>query len=369
MPQGVRSRDEHAGPSRESPPAGKALKITLWVVQVLLAAFFLLAGHNHGIKPLSEAAKVAPWISGTSPGLVRFIGFAELAGAVGIVLPAATRIAPSLTPLAALGLGTIMALAIPFHVMRGESKVIGLHIIVVALAIFVAWGRFRRAPILPRKWCCGHTDRAAASPTFVRSPFSSTQPTALRTVRAMDHYNLISSRTFPACFVAVAIVGCGGHGVAANQVALSAQCSDPGAIPSGAWQCPDPRTVECGTLDAEVLYVPNAAPSCQGKTLEISTPGGFGVGTHTVVVQDSAGTNYCSAQLTVVDTQPPVLQTHATNLWPPNHKFHEIAVSDCVSAVDACDGDIQGEFIWASSDEPIDDIGRRTLRARRRART
>jgi hypothetical protein len=137
-----------SSPSPQSPPAGKALKVALWIVQALLAVFFLLAGHNHGIKPLSEAVKVAPWIAGVSPALVRFIGFAELAGAVGLVLPAATRIAPWLTPLAASGLGVIMALAIAFHVMRGESKVIGLHIIVVALATFVAWGRFRRAPIV-----------------------------------------------------------------------------------------------------------------------------------------------------------------------------------------------------------------------------
>lgn len=57
------------------------------------------------------------------------------------------------------------------------------------------------------------------------------------------------------------------------------------------------------------------------------------------------------------DGDPPVVEGHTISLWPPNHKFHGISVEDCVTAVDACDGTLRGEFIWASSDEPIDDIG------------
>jgi putative oxidoreductase len=126
------------------------MKIVLWAVQVLLALFSLAAGVNHGIRPLSEAVQTSPWIAAPPPALVRFIGFAELAAASGLVLPAATRILPWLTPAAALGLALIMFLAIPFHISRGEANVIGLHMVVFALALFVAWGRFRRAPIAPR---------------------------------------------------------------------------------------------------------------------------------------------------------------------------------------------------------------------------
>jgi putative oxidoreductase len=79
--------------------------------------------------------------------LARFIGLAELAGAVGLILPAMTRIQPWLTPLAAVGLAIIMALAVPFHIVRGEANVIAMHVIVVALSTFVAWGRYRKAPI------------------------------------------------------------------------------------------------------------------------------------------------------------------------------------------------------------------------------
>ena len=126
------------------------MKVALWVVQVLLALFSLAAGINHGIRPLSDAVQTSPWIAALPPALVRFIGFAELAAAFGLVLPAATRVLPWLTPVAAVGLALIMLLAIPFHISRGEANVIGLHIVVAALALFVAWGRFRRAPIAPR---------------------------------------------------------------------------------------------------------------------------------------------------------------------------------------------------------------------------
>jgi uncharacterized membrane protein len=130
--------------------AGRGLNIGLWIVQVLLALFFLMAGINHGLRPLEEAVKGSPWMAGIPLGLARFIGFAELAGALGLILPAVTRIQPWLTPLAAVGCAVVMALAVPFHIMRGEANVIGVHIVVVGLSAFVAWGRFRRAPIAPR---------------------------------------------------------------------------------------------------------------------------------------------------------------------------------------------------------------------------
>jgi putative oxidoreductase len=125
------------------------MNLALWIVQLLLAIFALLAGYEHGIVPLDQAAAAAPWIRDVPPALVRFIGWSELAAGIGLVLPAATRILPWLTPLAALGLALIMLLAIPFHIMRGEAHLIGMHGAVAALALFVAWGRGRRVPIRP----------------------------------------------------------------------------------------------------------------------------------------------------------------------------------------------------------------------------
>jgi uncharacterized membrane protein YphA (DoxX/SURF4 family) len=128
----------------------RALDVTLWIVQVLLVVFFLLAGFNHGLLPIEKAAESSPWITDIPVWLARFIGFAELAGAMGLILPAATRVAPRLTPLAAAGLALIMVLAVPFHLTRGEADVIAFNIVPALLAAFVAWGRWTRAPIATR---------------------------------------------------------------------------------------------------------------------------------------------------------------------------------------------------------------------------
>jgi putative oxidoreductase len=129
-------------------PSG-ALNVSLWVAQVLLAAVFGMAGFMKVATPIAVLAQKMAWISG-APGLVRFIGICELAGAVGVILPAAFKILPKLTAFAATGLLAIMVLAVPFHLCRGEAKVIGLPVLLGVMAAFVAWGRFRGAPIQSR---------------------------------------------------------------------------------------------------------------------------------------------------------------------------------------------------------------------------
>ena len=130
---------------------GKGLNIALWVVQVLLAVMFGMAGVMKTTKPIADlVAMNLKWAGGVPEALVRFIGASELAGALGLLLPSLTRIMPWLTPLAALGLVVIMALAAPFHISRGEANVIGVNFVLGGLAAFVAWGRFRKAPIAPR---------------------------------------------------------------------------------------------------------------------------------------------------------------------------------------------------------------------------
>ena len=81
------------------------MNVALWIVQVLLALFSVAAGSNHGLRPLHDTIQSSPWAADVPAALVRFIGFAELAAGVGLLLPAATRIVPILTPLAAVGGG------------------------------------------------------------------------------------------------------------------------------------------------------------------------------------------------------------------------------------------------------------------------
>jgi len=117
------------------------MNTTLWIVQSLLALAFIAAGTMklfayEKYKTMSE--KKGP--TGLTRGLITFIGIAELAGGLGVVLPAATNIAPWLSPWAAVGIATIMLLAIGFHARRRESMV--APAIFFLLAAFVVFGRF-----------------------------------------------------------------------------------------------------------------------------------------------------------------------------------------------------------------------------------
>jgi putative oxidoreductase len=135
-----------AHPATRSRP----LRASLWVVQGLLALAFGFAGMTKAFAPLAEAAKNIPWIPDVPAAVVRFIGTAELLAAVGLLLPALTRIRPRLTPLAASGLVLVMMLASLFHLTRGEPQGVVINAVLGGLAAFVAWGRFRAAPIAPR---------------------------------------------------------------------------------------------------------------------------------------------------------------------------------------------------------------------------
>ncbi|RMG13056.1 MAG: DoxX family protein [Deltaproteobacteria bacterium] len=135
---------------RERPREHRRLHAALWVAQVLLAAVFGFAGAMKAFSPIEELAKMLPWVSDDLTLLVRFIGVAELAGAAGLLLPAATRILPVLTPVAAVGLGLVMVLAMGFHAIRGEWTMLPVNLVLGAFATFVAWGRLTRAPIPPR---------------------------------------------------------------------------------------------------------------------------------------------------------------------------------------------------------------------------
>lgn len=126
------------------------LNISLWVVQVLLAVAFGFAGAIKATAPIADLIEKMAWPGAMPEGVVRFIGVSELAAALGLTLPSLTRIKPGLTPLAAAGLVVVMVLAAILHVTRGELGSLPANIGLAALAAFVAWGRWKMAPIAPR---------------------------------------------------------------------------------------------------------------------------------------------------------------------------------------------------------------------------
>ena len=128
----------------------KTLNIALWVAQVLLAAMFLMAGIMKATQPIEEPSQSMTWVNDFSAGMVRFIGISELLGGIGLLLPALLRIKPIFTPLAALGLFIIMVLAFIYHISNAEYQALGINLILGAIAVFIAWGRYKKAPIQPK---------------------------------------------------------------------------------------------------------------------------------------------------------------------------------------------------------------------------
>jgi len=115
----------------------------LWVVQCLLALVFLSAGGSKLVLPV-EAMQGPVEL----PGLfLRFIGVCEVLGGIGLIMPSLLRIRPRLTPLAACGLIVIMIGAVVITLVGGGGAQALVPLVVGLLATFVAYGRWRLAPI------------------------------------------------------------------------------------------------------------------------------------------------------------------------------------------------------------------------------
>jgi uncharacterized membrane protein YphA (DoxX/SURF4 family) len=126
------------------------MNIALWVAQALLALAFLAVGFNHAFKIENmKPMRGMGWINRVPARLMTFIGFAEMAGGIGVLVPAITGILPWLTPLAAAGLALIMLLAAIFHIphRQTEGRNIVTNLILLALAAFVAYGRWVLVPL------------------------------------------------------------------------------------------------------------------------------------------------------------------------------------------------------------------------------
>ena len=127
----------------------KGLHIVLWILQILLAGMFAMSGFMKLVTPIETMSAQMAW-AGDMPLLVRFIGLSEVAGAIGLIVPALTRIKPQLVVWAAYGLALIMILAAIYHATRGEYAALPVNLGLLAVALFIAWGRSKKAPITAR---------------------------------------------------------------------------------------------------------------------------------------------------------------------------------------------------------------------------
>ena len=140
---------EHT-PADDDARRSRGWHIALWAAQILLALSFGAAGAMKLAAPIEQLSEHMSWVPRVSPALVRFVGASELLGALGLVVPAATRIVPVLTPAAATGLLIVMVLAAGHHFAHDEAALVPVNVGLGALAAFIAWGRTRAARIARR---------------------------------------------------------------------------------------------------------------------------------------------------------------------------------------------------------------------------
>ena len=123
------------------------MNIALWIVQILLALAFAMAGIMKVTQPIDRLETRMEWVKDVGPRGVPLIGSLEILGAIGLILPAVTGILPWLTPVAAVGFVLTMVGAMITHGRRGEYSGIGVNVILLVLALFVVYGRFVIVPI------------------------------------------------------------------------------------------------------------------------------------------------------------------------------------------------------------------------------
>ncbi len=122
------------------------MSITLWIIQVLLALAFLVAGMTRLTQPIEKLAAQMGWVRDFRPSTVRLIGALEVLAALGLILPPIVDVLPWLAPLAAIGLVVLMIGAAATHLRRKETSVIAANVVLLGLAVFVAVGRLAVAP-------------------------------------------------------------------------------------------------------------------------------------------------------------------------------------------------------------------------------
>lgn len=123
------------------------MNVALWIVAGLLAAVFLMAGMMKVAQPNEKLKESQAWVEDFSPGIVKEIGVLEMLAAVGLVLPPLVDVAPILAPIAASGLAVTMVGAAVTHARRGgEGQMIMGNLMLLALLVLVAVGRFAIEP-------------------------------------------------------------------------------------------------------------------------------------------------------------------------------------------------------------------------------
>jgi hypothetical protein len=120
------------------------MNIALWIAAGLLAAVALTGGVTKSFVPKQKLASThgGEWTADAGAGFVKTLGVLELLAAVGLIVPAVVDIAPVMVPVTATCWVLLMIGAMITHGRLGQHKLVLLNLAYLAVAAFIAVGRF-----------------------------------------------------------------------------------------------------------------------------------------------------------------------------------------------------------------------------------
>lgn len=113
--------------------------VAYWILAGLQAVFYVYSGGIKATRSRDQLRPMMAWVDTVPLRLVRTIGVLEVLGALGLILPPLTGVAPWLALLAALGLALIQLGAIALHLSRHEVRLVALNIALLIVAGATVW--------------------------------------------------------------------------------------------------------------------------------------------------------------------------------------------------------------------------------------
>jgi putative oxidoreductase len=123
--------------------------LLLWILQIVFGLFFLYTGVVHFTLPEGLPDQIS-WMYDLSDPVHYVAGTAEILGGLGLILPGLTRVAPWVIPWAALGMVVVMVGGSIWHIGRDEFQNVATNVATALVMVYIAYGRWKLAPIRPR---------------------------------------------------------------------------------------------------------------------------------------------------------------------------------------------------------------------------
>lgn len=124
------------------------MQIALWIVQAILAIKLLTAAVTHGLGQSRPSVQAAIQKMGApARPLLAVTAVLMLLGAIALIVPGLVGPLASLVPVTAAFLAILLLLGISFHLRCREKPNIYVGLVLFALAVFVAYGRWVLAPL------------------------------------------------------------------------------------------------------------------------------------------------------------------------------------------------------------------------------